>query len=74
MTNVQKTKLAIKGMHCTSCAMNIDFDLEDLKGVIITRTHYARQECSIEFDADKITIEAILDQIKKSGYEASVQS
>lgn len=57
-------------MHCTSCAMNIDFDLEDL-GVKSAKTSYAKQETEVEFDEEKIKPEKIIEQIKKTGYSAS---
>ena len=68
MSNVVKKVFKIDGMHCTSCAMNIDFDLEDLEGVHSAKTNYARQECEVEFDEGKITIEDIHVQIQKTGY------
>lgn len=70
MSKMVKRKLKIEGMHCTSCAMSIDFDLEDL-GIKSTKTSYARQETEVEFDEDKIKPQQIIDQIKKTGYKAS---
>lgn len=67
---IVKKKLKVKGMHCTSCAMSIDFDLEDL-GVKNAKTNYAKQECEVEFDEDKIKPQQVIDQIKKTGYKAS---
>lgn len=67
---IVKKKLKIEGMHCTSCAMNIDFDLEDL-GVKSAKTSYAKQECEVDFDEEKIRPQQIIDQIKKTGYKAS---
>lgn len=67
---IKNLKLKIKGMHCSSCAMNIDFGLEDI-GVKSARTSYAKQETEIEFDEEKIKPQKIIDQIKKSGYKAS---
>ncbi|OGH12721.1 MAG: hypothetical protein A2776_03495 [Candidatus Levybacteria bacterium RIFCSPHIGHO2_01_FULL_40_10] len=67
---IVKKKLKIEGMHCTSCAMNIDFGLEDL-GVKSAKTSYARQETEVEFDEKKIKQQNIIDQIKKTGYKAS---
>ncbi len=61
-------KFKIDGMHCTSCSMNIDFDLEDLDGVKSVKTSYAKQECEIEFDEAKITDEIIIQTIRKTGY------
>ena len=41
---MKKLVLKIKGMHCTSCAMNIDGELEDTKGVKEANTSYAKQK------------------------------
>jgi copper chaperone CopZ len=73
MSNIVKKKLKIEGMHCSSCAMNIDFDLEDVGGVKTAKTSYAKQESEVEFDEEKLTIKEILEQIKKTGYKASIQ-
>ncbi|MFA5932889.1 MAG: heavy-metal-associated domain-containing protein [Microgenomates group bacterium] len=61
----------IDGMHCTSCAMTIEMDLEDLEGVINVKTSYAKGETEVEFDSSKVTEETILETIKKDGYAAS---
>lgn len=71
---VKKVKLQIEGMHCTSCAMNIDFDLEDLDGVKKVQTSYAKQEVEIEYDVEKIEIDKIIQQVKATGYKAVVKS
>ena len=68
---MRKIKLKINGMHCTSCAMNIDFDLEDL-GVKSAKTNYAKQESEVEFDEERVKLPQILEQIQKTGYKAKV--
>lgn len=68
-----KKKLKIDGMHCSSCAMSIDMDLEDLKGVKSASTSYAKQVCEVEFDGE-VKTEQIIEQIKKTGYKATVTS
>lgn len=69
---MKKVKLKINGMHCTSCAMNIDFELEDL-GVKSSKTNYIKQETDIFFDEEKIKLPEILEQIRKIGYKTEVQ-
>jgi Cu+-exporting ATPase len=71
MSKIIRKKLKIEGMHCVSCAMNIDFDLEDMEGIKSAKTNYAKQESEIEFDAEKVEVKIILEQIKKTGYSAS---
>ena len=73
MAKVIKKKLKIEGMHCSSCAMNIDFDLEDLEGVKKCQTSYAKQESEVEFDEEKVKVTELLTQIQKSGYNAKVK-
>ena len=63
-----KKKLKIEGMHCSSCVMNIEFDLEDVEGVKSARASFIKQECEVEFDEAKVTDEIIVQTIKKTGY------
>ncbi len=72
-TSVTKIKLKIDGMHCTSCSMNIDMDLEDLEGVKTAKTNYAKQESEVEYEPDKLKIEEIIEQIQKTGYQAALK-
>lgn len=70
-----KIKFKIIGMHCTSCAMNIDGDLEDyVKGVKSAKTNYAREECEVEFEEEVIGVEQIITQVKKTGYQAELKA
>lgn len=72
MGKIIKKKLNIKGMHCTSCAMCIDMDLEDLKGICSCQTSYAKSVTEVEFDETVVNIESMVQTIKKSGYTAEV--
>jgi Cu+-exporting ATPase len=72
MCNIIKKNLKIEGMHCTSCAMNIDFDLEDIEGVKSAKTNYAKQVCVVEYDGKKVSEEELLKSIKKTGYKAVI--
>lgn len=69
-------KFKISGMHCTACALNIDFDLEDLPGVVKSTTHYAKSETAIEFDPTITSPVELKSQISKTGYicECEIQS
>lgn len=65
-----KKKFKIEGMHCSSCAITIDMDLEDLDGVGKAETNYAKSETEVEFDEEKLDQQKIIDIIQKSGYTA----
>lgn len=71
---MKKIKLNIEGMHCTSCAMNIDGELEDTDGVKSANTSYAKQLTEVEFDEERLNEAQIIKAIKKAGYSATPKS
>jgi len=70
MSKIVKEKYKIEGMHCSSCAMNIDFDLEDVEGILAANTNYAKQLTEIEYENDKVKKEDIIRSVEKTGYKA----
>lgn len=58
----------IEGMHCSSCAMNIDGKLEDTEGVFEATTSYAKAQTKVVFDPEKVSPAQIKKVIKKAGY------
>lgn len=69
------TKVMIKldGMHCVSCGMNIDGELEDLPGVLRASTSYAKSLCTVEYDPQQIKERDLIQAIKKLGYSANIE-
>ena len=61
-------EIAISGMHCTSCSMNVDGELEELDGVISATTSYAKQKSVVEYDPQKVSQKEIEKVIKELGY------
>jgi len=59
-------------MHCTSCAMNIDGELEETEGIKESNTSYAKSQTTVEFDEKKIDESKITEIIKNIGYKASL--
>lgn len=67
-----KKIFTITGMHCGSCAMNIDGELEDTSGVIESTTNYAAAKTTVSFDEKKISEGKIIEIIAGLGYTAMV--
>jgi copper chaperone CopZ len=67
-----KKKFKIEGMHCVSCAMNIDGELEDTKGVKSASINFAKGIVEVEYDPAKLSEEKIIKTIKSSGYTAEL--
>ncbi len=61
----------IQGLHCMSCVMNIDGALEDLDGVIESKTHYAKAETQVTFDPKKVSEKFLKKTIQDLGYNIS---
>lgn len=71
---MKKITLKISGMHCASCSMNIDGELEDTKGVSEASTSYAKQETEVKFDEENISQEDLIKVIEKTGYQAQLKT
>lgn len=63
-------KIKIGGMHCTSCSLTIDGELEDIAGVFESSTNYARSEAVVRFDPSQVNVQQMLDAIIRLGYTA----
>jgi len=72
-SNTETTLLTLKidGMHCSSCSMSIDGELEDLDGVIYAKTIYAKQTSLVKYDKSKVSEAEIRKVVEKLGYKLS---
>ena len=57
----------VDGMHCTSCALMIESDLEDAG--VKARCNYAKQTLTVEFDEKQTGEKKIKDVVAKAGYQ-----
>ncbi len=65
---IQTLTLKINGMHCASCAMDIDGTLEDTDGVVESNTNYAKAETEVKYDDEKTNKDKITSVISSLGY------
>jgi Cu+-exporting ATPase len=56
----------VAGMHCTSCALMIESDLED--SGVKANCNYAKQILTVEFDETRMEEDAIKKIVKRLGY------
>lgn len=68
---MEKTKLKLSGLHCTSCAVNIDLTIEDIPGVKNSNTNYAKSESEVTFDPKQTSIKSIKNAIHNLGYQVN---
>ena len=67
----QKTELAIGGMHCATCAVNIETILKDLPGVESVSVNYATEKATVEYDDKLVDLSGISGEVHSIGYTAS---
>ncbi len=68
---MKKVNLLINGMHCASCAVNINKTIEKTKGVKESNVNFATSKATITFDEKNINEDELIKIIKNKGYEAS---
>lgn len=73
--DVHKNKTAektfkIRGMHCASCALTIEGNLEKLRGVIKANVNFATEKAIVEYDCDKCDEKKVIESIESAGYKA----
>lgn len=66
----QKTILKIQGMHCASCAVNIENALKRIEGIHSVSVNLASEKAYLELDSAKINVPEIQKIIEKVGYKS----
>lgn len=67
---ISKVSFPVLGMHCASCAKNIERLLLRSKGILGARVNYGSEEARVEYDPLKTNQEEIKKIIGKLGYQA----
>lgn len=66
---MEKIRLSVEGMHCSSCELLISDSLKELNGVKNVNVDYKLGIVEVEFDSSKTKKEEIIEIIKKEGYK-----
>jgi copper chaperone CopZ len=62
---------AVSGMHCPGCGLLIDETVEELPGVVSSRTSRKKGTSVVELDPGVITPEEVAQAIRAAGYEVT---
>src|SRR3989344_8318174 len=65
---ISKETMAIKDMHCASCAITIEKALKKVPGVESANVNYASAKASVAYDTAKANRGMLVEAIEKSGY------
>ena len=64
-----KKKILVEGMHCASCAMNIERSLKKVEGVESATVSMMTRKAIVECD-DKVKDEDLKKAVARAGYKA----
>ena len=68
--NSQRADLPILGMHCASCAMQIEKALGKTPGVEQAGVNYATARATVHYDPQRVDTSRLREVVKETGYEA----
>lgn len=62
--------IRVEGMHCASCGMLIDDELEDLQGVLSSQTSVRKATTTVRVDRQRCEPQDVIAAITAVGYQA----
>ncbi|MEL6940870.1 MAG: heavy metal translocating P-type ATPase [Cyanobacteria bacterium J06598_1] len=65
------TTLKLRGMACAACANKVETTLRSLTGVDTAQVNFAAEQASVDYDAQRTTLERILSAVTEIGFEAA---
>ena len=72
MNNTKPQTFAVKGMHCASCAVNIEKTFKKIDGVNSAEANYGTESVKVDFDAAKVSPEQLSESLKPLGYSLAL--
>lgn len=67
--NQQEFTWKLKGLHCSSCATNIDLALEEINGIVKVKTNYANSQTKLTIDPNLVKTSEIKKTLNDLGYQ-----
>ncbi len=64
----KKAEIKVSGMHCASCALNVEKSLKDLEGVEDAQVNIGTEKATVEYDPEKLKLAELENAIEDAGY------
>lgn len=64
----KKAEIKISGMHCASCALNVEKSLNNLEGVAEAQVNFGTEKATVEYDANRVVLRELEDTVEDAGY------
>ena len=63
----------VTGMVCMLCAAKVKKTLERMPGVLAAKADYSAKRAEARYDADKVSVDALVKAVTETGFKATVQ-
>jgi len=64
----KRAEIKISGMHCASCALNIEKSLQGLEGVEEAQVNFGTEKATVEYDPDKVELQDLERSVEDVGF------
>lgn len=64
--------LRTTGLHCQSCSMLVQMELEDLPGVVSAASDFRTGMTDVVYDPDQVDVDGLISAVVAAGYGAEV--
>lgn len=65
----KKAEIKISGMHCASCALNIEKSLQSMEGVENAQVNFGTEKATVSYDSKKLQLQELEKKVEDNGYE-----
>ena len=69
---VESTILNIGGMTCSACVRNVEQTVKGQAGVDDASVNFATEKLQVNYHPEQVSLQDLIDAVKKKGYEASL--
>jgi copper chaperone CopZ len=70
MPDVATARLLTTGLHCQSCSMLVQMELEDVPGVVSAVADFRTGMTDVEYRSGDVTVEDLIAAVVRAGYGA----
>ncbi|MBW8011191.1 MAG: copper-translocating P-type ATPase [Chloroflexi bacterium] len=71
MAELKQLTLPITGMTCANCVATVERNIKKVAGVEVANVNLSTERASVEYDPDQAELDAMLDRIRRAGYDVA---
>jgi Cu+-exporting ATPase len=72
MADTATVRLNTTGLHCQSCSMLVQMELQDVDGVVSAASDFRTGITEVVYDPSKATVDDLIGAVVAAGYGAEV--